>query len=48
MTFVPQKVVKEQAFVDFLAAHPVSEMSKLYTDIPDKVIKVNMISEDNV
>jgi len=32
----------------FLAAHPVSETSKLYEDIPDEVIEANMTSEDDV
>jgi len=48
MLFVPQKVVKGQALADFLAAHPVSESSKLHEDIPDEVFKSNMISEDEV
>ena len=48
ITFVPQKAVKGQAFADFLAAHPVSEMSKLHTDISDEVIEANMTSEDDV
>jgi len=48
MLFVPQKAVKGQALTDFLAAHPVSENSKLHEDIPDKVFESNMISEDKV
>jgi len=39
---------KGQALADFLAAHPVPKMSKLYTDIPDEVIKTNLTSEDKV
>ena len=48
MTFVSLKVVKRQTLTDFLAAHPVSEMSKLYIDIPNEVIEANIISEDDV
>jgi len=48
MTFVPQRAVKGQALVDFLAAHPVPETLKLHTDIPDEVIKANMTSEGDV
>ena len=48
MTFVPKKVVRWQALADFLAAHPVLEASKLYTDILDEVIETNMTSEDDV
>ena len=33
MFFVPQKAVKGQALADFLAAHPVLEISKLHEDI---------------
>ena len=40
MLFVPQKAVKGQALAKFLAAHPVSESSKLYEDIPDEVFKL--------
>jgi len=46
--FVPQKAVKGQALVDFLAAHPVSESSKLHEDIPDEVFESNIDSEDEV
>ena len=48
MTFVPQKAIKSQALTDFLAAHPISESSKLYEDIPDEVIKGNITSSDYV
>ena len=48
MTFVPQKATKGHALVDFLEAHPVLETLKLHEDIPDKVIKANMSSEDEV
>jgi len=48
MLFVPQKTVKGQALADFLAAHPVSESSKLHEDIPYEIFESNMISEDEV
>jgi len=48
MLFVPQKAVKGQTLADFLAAHPVSESSKLHEDIPDEVFESNMTSEDKV
>ena len=48
MTFVPQKVVKGQALADFLAAHLVPETSKIYTNIPDKVIEENMTLEGDI
>jgi len=48
MTFIPQKAIKGQALVDFLAAHPVSESSKLHEGIPDEFIKVNITSSDDV
>jgi len=48
MLFVPQKAVKGQALVDFLAANLVLESSKLPEDIPDVVFKSNMILEDEV
>ena len=48
MLFIPQKVVKGQALVDLLVAHPVSKSSKLHEDIPDEIFETNMISEDEV
>ena len=48
MTFVPQKAVKGQALVDFLAAHAVSKISKLHEDISDEVIEANMTSNNEV
>jgi len=48
MRFVPQKAVKGQALADLLAAHPISENSKLHEDIPDEVFESNMILEDEV
>ena len=44
MQFMPQKAIKGQAVVDFLADHPVSETSKLYDDLSDKIVEVNMIN----
>jgi len=48
MLFVPQKAVKGQTLADFLAAHPVSESSKLHEDIPDEIFESNITSEDEV
>jgi len=48
MTIVPQKTIKGQALADFLAAHPTSESSKLYENIPDAVIEANITSSDDV
>ena len=48
LIFVPQKAIKGQALADFLAAHPVSETSKLHEVIPDEVIEANMTSGDGV
>jgi len=48
MTFVPQKATKGQAFADFLAAHPVSETSKLHKDILDQIIEANMTMIDDI
>ena len=48
MTFVSQKVVKDQALADFLTAHPVSKTLKLHEDILNEVIETNMISGDDV
>ena len=36
------------ALAEFLAAHPVSESSKLHEDIPDEVFESNITSEDEV
>jgi len=44
MQFMPQKVIKGQTVVDFLADHPVSGTSKLYDDLPDEIAKVNLIN----
>ena len=30
--------------MDFLADHPVSETSKLYDDLPDKILEINLIN----
>ena len=48
MTIVPQEAIKGQALTDFLAAHPVSETSKLHEDISDEVIETNVTSSDYV
>jgi len=48
MLFVPQKAVKVQVLVDFLAAHPVLETLKLHEDVPGEVIEANMTSKDDV
>jgi len=48
MTFVPQKAIKGQALAVFLAAHPISETSKLHEDIPDEVIEANMTLSNDV
>ena len=42
MQFLPQKAVKGQAVVDFLAAHSDPRMMKLYEDLPDEIIEVCM------
>ena len=41
---MPQKTVRGQVVVDFLADHPVSENSKLYDDLPDEIVDVNVIN----
>jgi len=48
MLFVPQKAIKGQALVDFLAAYPVSENLKLHEDILDEIFESNMFLEDEV
>ena len=43
ITFVPQKAIKGQALVEFLAAHPIPDDSPLVTDLPDEeVFNVNL------
>ena len=44
MQFMPQKAIKGQATTNFLADHPVSEISKFYDDLPDEIAKVNSIN----
>ena len=44
MQFMPQKTIKGQAVVDFLADHPVSGTSKLYDDLPNEIAEVNVIN----
>jgi len=48
MTFVPWKPIKGQALANFLAGHPIPEISKLHEDILNEVIKDNMILGDDV
>lgn len=36
--YVPQKAIKRQALVGFLAAHPTSDASSLITDLPDEEV----------
>jgi len=40
MQFLPQKVVKGQAVVDFLAEHPDPRTTKLYEDLLDEITEV--------
>ena len=40
MQFLPQKSVKGQAVVDFLAEYPNPRATKLYEDLPDEVAEV--------
>ena len=42
MQFLPQKAVKGQTVVDFLAEHPDPRMTKLYEDLPDEVAEACM------
>ena len=42
MQFLPQKAVKGQAVVDFLAKHPDPRTTKLYEDLPDEVTEACM------
>ena len=44
MQFIPQKAIKSQGVVDFLADHPVSGTSKLCDDLPDEIAEVNLIN----
>jgi len=41
---MPQKVIKGQAVADFLVDHQVSETSKLYDDLPEEIVEVNLIN----
>jgi len=41
MQFMPQKVIKGQAVVDFLADHSVPGTSKLYDNLPDGASRMN-------
>ena len=40
MRFMPQKVVKGQAVVDFLTEHPDSSVIELYEDLPNEIAEV--------
>jgi len=40
MKFLPQKAVKGEALVDFLAEHSDHRVTKLYEDLPDEVAEV--------
>ena len=40
MHFLPQKAVKGQEVVDFLAEHPNLRVTELYEDLPDEVAEV--------
>ena len=44
MQFMPQKAIKGQVVVDFLADHPVPGASKLYDDLPNEIAEVNLIN----
>ena len=44
MQFMPQKAIKGLAMEDFLADHPIPETSKLYGNLPNKIIEVNLIN----
>ena len=44
MQFMPQKAVKGQVVVDFLANHLVSGTSKLYNDLPYEIVEVKVIN----
>jgi len=44
MQFMPQKSIKGQVVVDFLADHHLSGTLKLYDDIPDEIAEVNLIN----
>ena len=41
---MPQKAVKGQAVTDFLVDYPVPETSKLYDDLSDEIVEVNLIN----
>ena len=51
MQFMPQKTMKGQAVADFLVDQLVPGTSKLYDDLPDDIVEVNLIntsSEEHV
>jgi len=39
-----QKAIKGHDMADFLADHPVSGASKLYGDLPDEIVEINLIN----
>ena len=41
---MPQKAIKEQVVADFLADHPVLWTLKIYDDLPDEIVEVNIIN----
>jgi hypothetical protein len=44
ITYVPQKAIKGQALADFLAAHPIADISPLVVDLLDDVFTVSVES----
>ena len=41
---MPQKAIKGQAMVDFLVNHPVPGTLKIYDNLPDEIVEVNLIN----
>ena len=41
---MPQKAIKGQAVAEFLTDHPVPGNSKLYDDLPNKIVEVDIIN----
>ena len=40
MQFMPQKAIKGQVVVNFLADHPIPGSSRLYDNLPDEIAEV--------
>ena len=40
MQFLPQKAIKGQVVIDFLAEHPDPRTTKLYNNLPDEIAEV--------